>query len=106
MLVYLSGPISATLEHSEQQNADKAIEIFFILIRAGVNAVCPHIISKLGDASTVSYERWMEWDFAMIDASTHVLMLPRWEESPGACREREYAERTGKTVLYEIPELL
>jgi hypothetical protein len=44
----------------------------------------------------------MDFDFAVIDRCTHVLMLPRWEFSSGARRERDYALDHGKPVIYDL----
>ena len=42
---------------------------------------------------------------AVIDHCTHVLMLPRWEMSPGAVAERDYALRIDAPVITSLDEL-
>lgn len=104
MLVYLSGPISAAHGWTVEENAAAAIDVYYDLIKDGINAICPHL-SCSARTFEISYERWIEYDFALIDVCTHVLMLPRWETSKGACRERDYALSINKMVLYDIQEV-
>ena len=44
-------------------------------------------------------EAAMEADFRMIDEADGIVLLPGWEVSEGACRERDYALSTGKKIL-------
>lgn len=106
MLVYLSGPITAADGHSVQENVDAAIAVYLRLMRNGVNAFCPHLSALVPEAFGIGYERWIEYDFAMIDVCSHMLMLDRWESSPGAVRERVYAMMMGKIVVYRVEDLL
>ena len=53
----------------------------------------------------MSWETWLDYDLAVIDRCTHVLMLPRWETSAGALKEREYAESRGVPVVHTLAEL-
>ena len=39
------------------------------------------------------------------DRCTHVLLLPRWETSPGAVAERDYARTIGMPVITSLEEL-
>jgi hypothetical protein len=105
MIVYLSGPGAGRDGFTIQQNALAARTVYFKLIAAGVNCFCPHLSMLCQESFDIDYERWLAYDFAIIDVCTHVLMLPRWETSPGACRELKYAEQLGKIVLYDMEEL-
>lgn len=83
-----------------------ATDVFFFLIAEGVNAFCPHLNSAFPKAADIGYERWMAYDFALIDLASHVLMLPRWRGSRGAWREHAYALQRGKPIVYSSAELL
>ena len=39
------------------------------------------------------------------DRCTHVLLLPRWETSPVAVAERDYARTIGMPVITSLEEL-
>ena len=44
-------------------------------------------------------DRYMPICLAMVTAADVVFMLPGWEESPGACLERAYAQYQGKKII-------
>lgn len=92
--VYLSGPITARHGFSVEENVASALKVYWECLRAGIPAFCPHLSAAFPTGHTaVDYERWMAYDFAVIERCTHVLMLPRWETSSGALREMDFAEK-------------
>lgn len=99
ILVYLSGPITARHGYSIEQNTAAAVGVYLDLLSHGVPCFCPHLSGAFPSAFQLPYEVWLEYDFAIIDRCTHILMLDRWETSAGAVRELEYAQRMGKTVV-------
>lgn len=103
-LVYLSGPISAAHGFTQEQNIEEARCVFYELMHAGLNVICPHVM--ICRASGLSYERLMEFDFALIDACRALVMMPRWRDSPGAVREHDYAQMNNKLIVYDYKELL
>lgn len=102
MLVYLSGPITPRDGYTFEDNQKSAGVIFLECIKMGIPAFCPQLLPQ---ADGIDYETWMEYDLAMLERSTHVLMLPRWESSPGALRERSYAIQMGKPIIENIIQL-
>src|SRR5262245_4380998 len=106
LLVYLSGPITAVNGYSVQDNVASAHEVYLTLVCAGLPAICVHHGALCEQSFDIDYETWMSLDFALIDRCTDVLMLPRWETSKGATRERDYAWLNGKQVHYSIDELI
>ena len=107
VFVYLSGPITARDGHSVEQNVADALTVFLACLRLGLPAFCPHLSGAFPSAhADVPYNVWMAYDFAVIDRCTHLLMLPRWDTSRGAIREREYATRRGLPVADSLAELL
>lgn len=105
LFVYLSGPITAKNGRTVEQNVADAVAVYLDCLRRGVPAFCPHLSGAFPSAFEIDYETWIDYDFAIIDRCTHVVMLPRYEESSGALRERAYAESIGKPVVYSIGEL-
>jgi len=104
-LVYLSGPIKAAHGYSVDDNVREAGQTFLDLTRRGIPSFCPHLGALVPGAFDVPYETWMAYDFAVLDRCTHVLMLPRWETSAGAKREKDYAFLRGIQTFYSLDEL-
>ena len=105
VLVYLSGPITAAHGYSVEQNVASAVAVYFDCIRRGIPAFAPQMGAAFPEAFDIGYEQWMAYDFAVIDRCTHMLMLPRWETSPGAVREKDYAFLKGIQAFYQLDEL-
>jgi hypothetical protein len=95
LFVYLAGPLTARDGWTVEHNVIAALRVYQQLVTAGIPCFCPHLSAEMTE---VEYETWMAHDFAVIDRCTHVLMLPRWESSPGAVREHQYAIAQGKTI--------
>lgn len=105
-LVYLSGPITASDGYTTAKNTFDAVAVFRDCLDHGIPAFCPHLTCAYLSLASVPYETWMHYDFAVIDRCTHVLMLPRWETSAGAVREKAYAESRGVPVALSMADLL
>lgn len=107
ILVYISGPIAPKYGFSVEENVAVALKVFLELTKRGILSFCPHLTAAFPSAhSEVAYEKWMEYDLAMIDRCTHILMLPRWGESKGAIDELNYAVVKNVQVAYTVVELL
>lgn len=50
--------------------------------------------------SGMEYEDYMTICYAMIDVADEVCLLPNWENSPGANREKHYAISKQKNISY------
>lgn len=48
----------------------------------------------------LDYESYFPICFLMIDTAKHVALMPNWKDSPGATREKEYAESKGYKITY------
>lgn len=92
--MYLSGPMTAKHGFSVEENVAAGVKVFLDCLKRGIPAYSPHLSGAFPSAwAEVSWEQWLAYDLAVIDRCTHVLMLPRWETSAGALKEREYAEQ-------------
>ncbi len=106
VFVYLSGPISPKNGKSVEENVAAALVVYLECLKRGVLAFCPHLSAIFPSAWTaVTYDEWMEADYAIIDRCTHVLMLDGWKKSKGAIMERTYAELAGKPIVYGLDEI-
>ena len=106
LFVYISGPMTAKHGYTVEENVLQGLRMHLELLNRGIPNFCPHLGGAFPSAwSAVSWERWLEYDLEVINRSTHVLMLPRWETSAGALKEKAHAEARGIPVLYAIDEL-
>lgn len=104
--VYISGPMTAKHGFTVEENVVAGLRVFLDALKRGIPAFCPHLSGAFPSAwADVSWEKWLEYDLRVIDRCTHVLLLPRWETSAGALKEREYAESIGKSIVYSLDEI-
>jgi len=106
VFVYLSGPITAKHGYTVEENVAAAVKVYLECLDAGIPAFCPHLSGAFPSAFNIDYEKWIAYDFAVIERCTHLLMLPRWETSAGAVREKLFAEQRGIPVFSSFRELL
>ena len=106
MLIYLAGPLSAKNLLARTANIDVAAQVFFTLVRQGLPAYCPHFSGLHIDAWKIDEKCWKRYDLRILSQCSHIYMLPRWETSLGARRERAYAKLHKKIVVYSVEELL
>ena len=106
VFVYISGPMTAKNGFSVEENVAAGVKLYLECMRLGLPAFCPHLSGAFPSAwSGIPWEEWLEYDFAVIDRCTHVLMMPRWGESKGAVEEQRYAVRNAKPIAYSLEEL-
>jgi len=106
VLVYISGPMTANDGRTMEQNTADGVAVYLDLLRRGIPAFSPHLSGAFPSAWTaLSHQDWIEYDFAIIDRCTHMLMMDRWDTSKGASLEFEYAK--GRCpVAFSVDELL
>jgi len=107
IFVYISGPITSRHGYLVEESVAEALKVFLQLTSEGILSFCPHLTAAFPSAhAKVSYNTWMDYDLAMIDHCTHILMLPRWRESDGAIKELNYGAFHKKEIHYSFEELL
>ena len=96
--IYIAGKIAGAPKYKDlfAAEADKQREAGHIVLNP---AELPEGMSRPG---------YMRICMAMIDAADKVIMLPNYQQSPGARLEREYCRYIGKPVecleLVKLPE--
>ena len=105
MLIYLAGPITEGHGRTIADNIASAVAIHLRLTDAKVWTICPQLEALVPEAFDINYEKWMEYDFFLLERSDAVLMLPNWQESSGAKREHELALKLKKKIYYDVSEL-
>ena len=107
LFVYISGPMTAKHGYSIEENVAAGLKVYLDCLSRGIPAFCPHLGGAFPTAwSAVDWETWLAYDLAVIDRCTHVLMMPRWETSAGAVKEKAYAEQIGRPVIASLDDLV
>jgi hypothetical protein len=107
VLVYISGPMTAKEGRTMEQNTADGVAIYLELLKRGVPAFSPHLSGAFPSAwSALDHQQWIEYDFAVIDRCTHLLMMDRWETSKGAVMEHDYAKEKGIPIAYHVDDLM
>ena len=105
LLVYLSGPITATDGRTVEGNVASALRVYLACTARGIPAICPQLSAAFPSAWQIPYETWMAVDLALVSRCTHLLLLPGWETSAGAVREKAHAERQGVIVVTSLEQV-
>ena len=105
LFVYLSGPMTAAHGYRVEDNVAAGLRVFFDCVERGIPAFSPHAIGAFPTTWEIARPQWLAYDCAVIDRCTHVLLLPRWETSPGARAERDYALSIGTPVITSLDAL-
>jgi len=105
VLLYLSGPISPKNGFSIETNVASALRVFLECLKLGIPAFCPHLSAIFPSSHLeITYATWMDYDYAIIDRCTDVLMLAGWQNSFGAQKEMAYAQRHNKPIFYSLDD--
>lgn len=89
-----------------EQNTADGVAVYLDLLKRGIPAFSPHLSGAFPSAwLALDHQQWIEYDLAIIDRCTHVLMMDRWETSKGALLELEYAKKTNKPIAWSIDDL-
>lgn len=105
-ILYISGPYSSTPDRSTSFNIGVAQGHAIVAWEKGWAAFTPHLNTANFEryCPTVEHSDWLAGDLAILDrlrpGHDAILMLPNWQQSPGARREREAAQMLGLIVYY------
>jgi len=108
--LYIAGLYGNSKPETIKENVECARRASVRLLRMGYAIYCPHTQTE-GLESEIPRHVFMQNDFEWIRQCDGIYMLKRWEESPGACDERDLAILIQKTdssfgIHYEEDDLL
>jgi nucleoside 2-deoxyribosyltransferase len=103
-VLYISGPFGLIPEgydelHGIRYNINEASRYALMAARNGWAPFCPHKnTSDFQHIEDINNESWMEICLTFVQKSDALLMIPGWERSKGAERERDLAIMLGIPV--------
>lgn len=102
--IYVSGSYSAPTPAGVEGHIRAAKAWTTYLLELGFAPICPH--TNTPEIGRLGYEDIMAVDFTLLALCCGIFMLPGWEKSPGAVRERAFAVLTGIPVFETVEALL
>ena len=103
LYVYIAGPIT---KGDQFHNVASAIQVAEKVRQQGHYPFIPHLTAFWHmfclDDRAVSYEKWMEYDFAWINKCDVMVRIPG--ESSGSDREVKYFQDLGRPVFMGLEE--
>ena len=103
-LIYIAGRFVGINNAEIQQNINAAVQAsrhIQLLYPNELCPVCPHAnFGGLESMGACTQDQIMNMCIALLDKCNAILMLPGWEDSRGAVRERDYAEEKGIHRFY------
>lgn len=106
--VYIAGPISnggTAPPECQEACLEEALEVATGLLQAGYAPLVPHLTVYWARRHPVPYDAWLAVDEAWLACADCVLVMPGWEDSPGARREVAYAQELGLPVYTSVEAL-
>lgn len=108
MLVYIAGPYGAIPGHDIDDNIARSRDIAIDLWTMGHTAICPHLNTSHFEKDTdLKWDDYMRGDLKILARCDAIVMDELWEQSKGACVEREFAQQHNIPVYYypTLPEI-
>ena len=92
---YISGPITGTDDYMERfKEAEERLKA------EGYEVINPAKVNRMLPEST-SYQEYMAMSFTMLPMAARIYMLKGWQQSHGACAERNLAEGLSMEIIEE-----
>lgn len=91
--IYISGKING-----DKSFSDKFARTERLLSRQGHTVLNPARLPEVFPG--LKYQQYMRIDLVLIDFCDAIYLMPCWKISPGATREKRFAESLGKEIIY------
>ena len=104
IIAYVSGKYTGQSREEIAANIRIARVTAIECLQEGFGVLCPHLntIHMEEDAPFMSHEDWLTMDARLIEGCDAVLLLPNWQDSPGARIEKAHAEKVGVPIFTSI----
>lgn len=100
-VVYVAGPYTAPDAEGRQANIQAAVSFGQEARALGFIAQVPHVAIL----PTEDYELALAECFELLYRCDALVLMPTWRESPGAQRERDFAESLGIPIFEGLEQL-
>ena len=87
-LIYVAGPFRGATSWEVEANVRSAETAALEIWKLGAVGVCPHAMTRYFQGELPD-GTWLDGDLALLRRCDGAYFLPRWDESEGACMERE-----------------
>ena len=110
-VVYVAGPYSGPTHDGRSYfiisaNIMMARECAKKIWKAGAVALCPHLNTEHFELDAdLPAEAYYEGDLALLKNCDAIFMMSTWRDSKGAILEKDFAEKRGLPVFYDIEAL-
>jgi hypothetical protein len=101
----VAGPYSSPSPALRKLNILDAITFGQKVRALGFIPLVPHVTILPVEPTEAGYELAMRECFELIRRCDALIPMPTWRKSPGATREREYAESLGMPVFEDLAAL-
>jgi hypothetical protein len=104
-LIYVAGPYSPLPSSTIDDNIAAAREVAIELWKRGFAVICPHLNTANFEvhAPQLTWEDYLHADEEILLRCDAVVFMPKWAQSTGATREREFAREHG-IPCFDWPE--
>jgi hypothetical protein len=99
--IFVSGPYRAETSADIEKNIIAAEAVARALWLQGWSVFVPHLNTSHFEGLAPE-EDFLDYGLSMIQHHDAIFMLPKWENSEGACKERAEARRLGKPDVYSL----
>jgi hypothetical protein len=109
--VYIAGQYRGFSQERTRANIDHAYYMGMLVAERGATRgfapLIPHMNSAEMELVTdkCDHQYWLDATMAMMRGCKAILMIPGWQDSPGACEELVEAQRLGMEVYYDYREI-
>lgn len=104
--VYIAGPITGIQNFNHKAFYSSGVELWHLgFLPVNPHNICRHILRSDFTTDEQHWQACLKADMPHIISAHYMLMLDGWQQSRGACFERQIALTLGIPVFYSINEL-
>lgn len=112
IVIYVAGKYAGKNSDEVEENVNLALATAKKIWELGFTVICPHgnnhfshFCSQHGNKVGLEYIDFLTGDMELINRSDGIFLLSNWKDSPGACKEWQFAEENSIPIFYWLEEL-